>query len=85
MEPLHDDVMGNVSIRPLKGEVMAYVPQQHLQLLQLSKVDFVYSHKRVVDESPLPRSLQHVVQAVLQPAVARVPAAALRAVRQRLP
>lgn len=44
-----------------------------------------YSHKSVVDESPLPGSLQHVVEVILEPPVARVPAAALRAVGQRLP
>lgn len=44
-----------------------------------------YSHKGVVDESPLPWSLQHVVEVVLEAAVPRVPAAALRAVGQRLP
>lgn len=46
---------------------------------------YVNSHKSVVDERPLPGSLQHVVQVILQPPVARVPAAALRAVGQRLP
>lgn len=44
-----------------------------------------YSHKSVVDESPLPRSLQHVVEVILEPPVACVPAAALCAVGQRLP
>jgi len=44
-----------------------------------------YSHERVVHERPLARPLQHVVEEVLQPAVGRVPAAALRAVDQRLP
>lgn len=39
----------------------------------------------MVDESPFPRSLQHVVEIILEPAVPRVPAAALRAVGQRLP
>lgn len=44
-----------------------------------------YSHKSVVDESPFPRSLQHVVEVILEAPVPRVPAAALRAVGQRLP
>lgn len=44
-----------------------------------------YSHKSVVDESPFPWSLQHVVEVILEPPVPRVPAAALRAVGQRLP
>lgn len=39
----------------------------------------------MVDESPFPWSLQHVVEIILQPAVPCVPAAALRAVGQRLP
>lgn len=44
-----------------------------------------YSHKGVVDESPLPWPLQHVVEVILEAAVPCVPAAALRAVGQRLP
>lgn len=45
----------------------------------------LYSHKSVVDESPLSGSLQHVVEVILELPVAGVPAAALRAVGQRLP
>lgn len=42
-------------------------------------------HKSVVYERPGSRSLQHVVQVVLQPPVAHVSPAALRAVYERLP
>lgn len=42
-------------------------------------------HERVVNERPGSRSLQHVVQVVLEPPVAHVPPAALRAVYERLP
>ncbi len=42
-------------------------------------------HKSVVDKSPGSWSLKHVVQVVLNPPVARVSPAALRAVNQRLP
>lgn len=45
----------------------------------------LYLHKRVVDKRPLPRSLQDVVEVILEPPVPRVPATALRAVCQRLP
>lgn len=42
-------------------------------------------HKGMVDERPGSRSLQHVVQAVLEPPVVHVSPAALRAVYERLP
>lgn len=42
-------------------------------------------HKRMVDERPGSRSLQHVVQIVLEPPVAHVSPAALRAVDEGLP
>lgn len=42
-------------------------------------------HKRMVDERPCPRSLQHVVQVVLEAPIAHVSSAALRAVYERLP
>lgn len=42
-------------------------------------------HKRVVDERPGSRSLQDVVQVVLEPPVTHVSSAALRAVDERLP
>lgn len=44
-----------------------------------------YSHEGMVHESPAAGSLQHVVQVVLQPPVAHVSAATLRAVDERLP
>lgn len=40
-------------------------------------------HERVVDERPGSRSLQHVVQVVLEPPVAHVSPATLRAVDER--
>lgn len=49
------------------------------------RLNKAYSHKGVVDESPLPGSLQHVVEVILEAAVPCVPAAALCAVGQRLP
>lgn len=39
----------------------------------------------MVDERPCPRSLQHVVQVVLEAPIAHVSSAALRAVYERLP
>lgn len=42
-------------------------------------------HKRVVDERPGSRSLQHVVQVVLEPPVTHVSPATLRAVDERFP
>lgn len=51
--------------------------------MQTDNVETGHSHERVVDEGPGARSLQHVVQVVLQFPVARVPPAALRPVRQR--
>lgn len=53
--------------------------------LELDDLVSKYSHESVVDESPFPRSLQHVVEIVLEAAVARVPAAALPVVGERLP
>lgn len=55
-----------------------------VQHMENDSVEREHSHERVVDEGPGARSLQHVVQVVLQLPVAHVPPAALRAVRQRL-
>lgn len=52
--------------------------------MQMENVERGNSHERVVDEGPGARSLQHVVQVILQLPVARVPPAALRPVCQRL-
>lgn len=63
-------------------------PDQQVRAKQIrmwtDRVEGGHSHERVVHEGPGSRSLQHVVQVVLQLPVARVPPAALRPVRQRL-
>lgn len=55
-----------------------------VQHMEPDNIERGHLHERVVDEGPGARSLQHVVQVVLQLPVARVPPAALRPVRQRL-
>lgn len=52
-------------------------------LLQIPPHTRANLHERVVDERPGSRSLQHVVQVVLEPPVAHVSPAALRAVDER--